>query len=59
MLRWWFAQPKEQNPRPIAPSFAPRSNVQASGGYKVPEGSKVGLPFYPYGRHDGEGQSTY
>lgn len=59
LLRWWIAQPKEQNPRPIAPSFAPRSLVQLQGGFRVPEGSHVRLPFFPYGRNDGEGQSSY
>ena len=59
LLRWWIAQPKERNPRPIAPSFAPRALVQPGGGFRVPEGSTVRLPFYPYARHDGEGQSPY
>ncbi|KAK9813596.1 hypothetical protein WJX73_009365 [Symbiochloris irregularis] len=59
LLRWWIAQPKEQNPRPIAPSFAPRSLVQPGGGFRVPEGSNVRLPFYPYARNDGEGQTAY
>ena len=34
LLRWWIAQPKEQNPRPVAPSFAPRSLVQPGGGFR-------------------------
>ena len=59
LLRWWIAQPKEQNPRPVAPSFAPRSLVSPGGGFRVPEGSNVRLPFFPYGRHDGEGQTAY
>ena len=59
LLRWWIAQPKDRNPRPIAPSFAPRGSVQTSGGFRVPDGSNLRLPFYPYARHDGEGQSSY
>ncbi|KAK9809629.1 hypothetical protein WJX73_008948 [Symbiochloris irregularis] len=59
LLRWWFAQPPERNPRPIAKSYAPRSNVGPEGGFRVPEGSKLRLPFWPYGRHDGLGKSTY
>lgn len=59
LLRWWIAQPEERNPRPVAPSFAPRSVVPREGGFRVPEGSKLRLPFFPYGRHDGEGQSPY
>ncbi len=34
---------------PAAPSFAPRSNVEATGGFKVPPGSKLRLPLYPVG----------
>ena len=59
LLRWWIAQPKERNPRPIAPSFAPRSLVPPEGGFRVPDGSNVRLPFFPYSRNDGEGISTY
>ena len=46
LLRWWFAQPRERNPRPIAKSYAPRSNVAPGGGFRVPEGSKLRLPFW-------------
>ena len=59
LLRWWVAQPKEQNPRPILPTFAPRSNVLPQGGFVTPEGSALRLPFFPYSRHDGEGESPY
>ncbi|KAK9812337.1 hypothetical protein WJX73_003313 [Symbiochloris irregularis] len=55
LLRWWISQPKEQNPRPVAPSFAPRSLVQPGGGFRVTKGSTVRLPFFPYTRNDGEG----
>ena len=57
LLRWWVQQPKERNPRPIIPTFAPRSNVLPQGGFTYPEGSTIRLPFYPYSRHDGVGQS--
>ena len=50
LLRWWIAQPEEQNPRPVAPSFAPRSLVQPGGGFKAPEDT-LRLPFFPYGRN--------
>ncbi|DBB18065.1 hypothetical protein WJX82_011687 [Trebouxia sp. C0006] len=56
LLRWWVAS--DANKRPIAPLFAPRSNVQPTGGFIVPEGSQVRLPLYPYSRHDGQGQAT-
>ncbi len=55
LLRWWVAS--DANKRPIAPLFAPRSNVQPTGGFIVPEGSKIRLPLYPYSRHDGQGQA--
>ena len=55
LLRWWVAT--DANKRPIPPLFAPRSNVQATGGFVVPKGSSVRLPLYPYSRHDGLGQS--
>lgn len=55
LLRWWIAS--DGNKRPIPPHFAPRSNVQPTGGFKVPENSKIRLPFYPYSRHDGLGES--
>ena len=50
---------QERNPRPIAPSFAPRSLVPPEGGFRVPQGSTVRLPLFPYSRHDGLGQSEY
>ncbi|KAK9863979.1 hypothetical protein WJX84_007599 [Apatococcus fuscideae] len=56
LLRWWVDS--TANSRPIAPTFAPRSSVPANGGFHD-YGEKVRLPFYPYSRHDGEGQSTY
>lgn len=61
LLRWWVAQPKERNPRGIIPTFAPRSNVRPEGGFSFPgqETSKLRLPFYPYSRHDLEGQSEW
>ena len=55
LLRWWVAS--DASKRPIAPLFAPRSNVQPTGGFIVPEGSEVRLPLYPYSRHDGQGQA--
>ena len=55
LLRWWVAS--DANKRPIAPLFAPRSNVQPTGGFIVPEGSQIRLPLYPYSRHDGQGQA--
>ena len=41
----------------IPPHFAPRSNVQPTGGFIVPDRSQLRLPLYPYSRHDGLGQS--
>ncbi|KAL3155553.1 hypothetical protein ABBQ38_011107 [Trebouxia sp. C0009 RCD-2024] len=55
LLRWWIAS--DANKRPIPPYFAPRSNVQPTGGFRVPESSPVRLPLYPYSRHDGLGHS--
>lgn len=55
LLRWWVAT--DANERPIPPLFAPRSNVQATGGFVVPKGSAVRLPLYPYSRHSGWGHS--
>ncbi len=57
LLRWWVDS--TANDRPIAPSFAPRSSVRPEGGFYHDDGAKLRLPFFPYARHDGEGQSTY
>lgn len=57
LIRWWIHT--DGNPRPIAPSFAPRGSVAEDGGFRVPAGSKLRLPFHPYSRHDGEGMSPY
>ncbi|EIE24910.1 Clavaminate synthase-like protein [Coccomyxa subellipsoidea C-169] len=50
LLRFWVDT--DANTRPIAPTFAPRSSVQAQGGFKVPEGSKLRLPLHPPSRPD-------
>ncbi len=55
LLRFWVHT--DNNPRPIAKHYAPRSSVLPEGGFRVPEGSKLRLPLYPYSRHDGQGQS--
>ncbi|KAK9845169.1 hypothetical protein WJX84_011671 [Apatococcus fuscideae] len=57
LLRWWVHS--DANDRPIAPTFAPRSSVRPEGGFKYDAGTKLRLPFFPYSRHDGEGQSPY
>ncbi|KAK9813026.1 hypothetical protein WJX72_007708 [[Myrmecia] bisecta] len=49
LLRWWVHT--DANKRPIASHYAPRSNVQEGGGFRVPEGSNIRLPLYPYSRH--------
>lgn len=46
LLRWWVAQPAERNPRPTSTHYAPRSNANPEGGFRVPEGSKLRLPFW-------------
>jgi hypothetical protein len=48
LLRFWVDS--VNNSRPIAPTFAPRSSVQAQGGFKVPGTSKLRLPLHPPGR---------
>jgi hypothetical protein len=58
LLRWWVHS--DNNERPIAPHYAPRSNVGPIGGFLVPgypDLSQQRLPLYPYSRHDGLGQS--
>ncbi len=55
LLRFWVHT--DSNPRPVAGHYAPRSNVNPEGGFRVPEGSKLRLPLFPYSRHDGQGQS--
>lgn len=57
LLRWWVHS--DANDRPVAPTFAPRSSVRPEGGFKYDAGTKLRLPFFPYSRHDGEGQSPY
>ncbi len=32
-----------------APHYAPRSSIQAGGGFKVPPGTNLRLPLYPIG----------
>ena len=59
LLRWWVHS--DNNTRPVAPHYAPRSNVGPEGGFLVPDYpdlSKQHLPLYPYSRHDGLGQSA-
>ncbi|WIA42630.1 hypothetical protein OEZ86_008603 [Tetradesmus obliquus] len=58
LVRWWVHS--DSNKRPVAPHYAPRSNVGDIGGFLVPhypDLSKQRLPLYPYSRHDGLGQS--
>eukprot|EP00891_Asterochloris_glomerata_P005068 jgi/Astpho2/5068/Aster-x0233 len=55
LLRWWVHA--DFNKRPIAPHFAPRSNVTPTGGFIVPADEKIRLPFFPYSRRDREGLS--
>eukprot|EP00879_Flechtneria_rotunda_P022803 GHRR01024084.1.p1 GENE.GHRR01024084.1~~GHRR01024084.1.p1 ORF type:complete len:107 (-),score=4.05 GHRR01024084.1:765-1085(-) len=58
LLRWWVHT--DNNKRPIAPHFAPRSNVGPQGGFSMPhyrDLTKQRLPLYPYSRHNGLGQS--
>ncbi len=57
LLRWWVHS--DANDRPVAPTFAPRSSVRPEGGFKHDADAKLRLPFFPYGRHDGEGQSPH
>lgn len=57
LLRWWVDS--DANYRSVAPAFAPRSSARPEGGFYYDAGTQLRLPFYPYDRHDGEGQSPY